>query len=577
MKYVQNQELSAFLGSHKYFQAGETKLDAINRIVATLADNEEHHQALKDIMLHDRFLFGGRIMAGVGSARRVTAFNCYVSRTIEDSMEGIGKSQLEALQTMRMGGGIGYDFSTIRPNKDLITSLDSLSSGPVGDENTHGIMDWYDAGCAWIRSAGHRRGAQMAVLRVDHPDIQYFVRSKKTPNRLRNFNISVGITDEFMEAVVNGEKQFPLKFNGKVYRWIDPCALWDEIMRTTWDYAEPGVIFLDTINRKNNLSYCETISTTNPCGEQPLPPFGACLLGSFNLPAYIERQTLGSLTFNLDQFKEDIPHIVRAMDNVIDNTFYPLVQQEQEALNKRRMGIGVTGLSTAADAKGYSYGSSLMLQWSEFIFKTLRDDVYTASINLAKEKGVFPLYDHDEYQSDSTFVASLPEEIRSELFQHGIRNSHLLSIAPTGTISLFAGNVSSGIEPAISLKERFITAPDGSFRTFHLEDYGFLKWGIEPTTSDDLTMEDHLAVFLLASKYVDSAVSKTCNVGPEVSFSEFKDVYIKAWMGGASGCTTYRHNPDSGRGSVFVTTPSPEESGASCTFDEHGQRTCGSD
>ena len=341
---------------------------------------------------------------------------------------------------MRMGGGIGYDFSTLRPKGDLIVKLQSRSSGPIS------FMEIFDAVCRCTSSSGHRRGAQMGVLRIDHPDIFDFVRAKQNETFLKGFNISIAVTDEFMECKRDG-KPFQLKFGGRVYREVDTNELWDAVMRSTWDWAEPGVLFIDTINRMNNLHYCETIAATNPCGEQPLPPFGACLLGSFNLVRYVSKDMHG-WRFDWDRLARDIAPVVRAMDNVVDRARYPLPQQEHEAKSKRRMGLGVTGLANAGEALGLPYGSKGFLDFTRRVLTLVRDESYRASARLAQEKGAFPLYSN-EYL-DSKFVRTLPEDIQGLIEFYGIRNSHLTSIAPTGTISLCADNISSGLEPVFS-------------------------------------------------------------------------------------------------------------------------------
>jgi len=324
----------------------------------------------------------------------------------------------EAAETMRRGGGIGYDFSTIRPRGDEIKSLQSKSSGPVS------FMGIFDAVCQTIASSGHRRGAQMGVLRVDHPDIREFVMAKRNSDKLTGFNVSVGITDKFMQALDTEDGAFDLTFEGKVYETIDAKELWDQIMKSTWDWAEPGVLFIDKIQDMNNLFYCEDIAATNPCGEQPLPPYGACLLGSFNLTKYIDTTNnhVGDIvkTFAFNELKKDIPIIVRAMDNVIDRTIYPLKAQSDEAKNKRRMGLGVTGLANAGELLGYPYGSPEFLRWAEKVFACIRDHTYKASALLAKEKGTFPMY-REEYLK-SNFIKTLPYNVRKLLKEHGIRN-----------------------------------------------------------------------------------------------------------------------------------------------------------
>jgi ribonucleoside-diphosphate reductase alpha chain len=427
---------------------------------------------------------------------------------------------------MRRGGGIGYDFSRLRPRGELIKSLDSKASGAVS------FMGIFDAVCQTIASSGHRRGAQMGVLRVDHPDIEQFITAKHDSTTLTGFNISVGITDEFMNYLDAG-KPFPLRFEGKVYKEVDPVALWDMIMRSTYDWAEPGVVFLDRMNEMNNLWYCETLEATNPCAEQPLPPYGACLLGSFNLTKYVDDRS-----FDWDQYKADIHTVVRAMDNVVDRTIYPLPEQKSEAENKRRMGLGVTGMANAGELLGYPYATPTFMEWAEKALKMLRDECYTASALLAQEKGAFPLYDKDKY-TQGRFFKTLPKKVRELIEEHGLRNSHLTSIAPTGTISLTADNVSSGIEPPYSLYyDRTIQQFDGH-QIERVEDYAYNQ-GVSGRTANEISADEHVDVLCLASRYVDSAVSKTCNVGDDVTYDEFKQLYYKAWKGGCKGITTFR-------------------------------------
>jgi ribonucleoside-diphosphate reductase alpha chain len=511
----------------KYRQKGESFNDKIKRIARALADDTDHQYSLEDILGTMRFLPAGRVQSSVGSNRITTAYNCFVSGTIEDSMHSIMEKASEAAETMRRGGGIGYDFSKIRPRGDRIKSLDSQSSGPIS------FMGIFDAVCQTIASSGHRRGAQMGVLRIDHPDIEEFVAAKRNSDKLTGFNISVGITDKFMEALLSdGNDDFQLHYEGIEYRTISANKLWDAIMESTWDWAEPGVLFIDRIKEMNNLFYCEEIAATNPCGEQPLPPYGACLLGSFNLTKYIVDDT-----FNFSQFKKDIPIVVQAMDNVIDRTIYPLKQQSDEAKNKRRMGLGVTGLANAGEMLGMPYASPEFLVWAEKIFACLRDNCYKASARLAGIKGAFPLYREEYLQSN--FIRTLPASVKKEIRENGIRNSHLISIAPTGTISLVADNVSGGIEPTFShAYERIIQTFDGP-KTENVEDYAYAR-GVKGRSANDISVQDHLAVLLLAQHYVDSACSKTCNVGDDTSYEDFKKVYINAWRGGAKGCTTFR-------------------------------------
>jgi len=498
-------------------------------MAGALNDTPEHQLELEDIFGNMRFLPAGRVQNAMGSKRITTAFNCFVSGIIDDNMKSIMKRAAEAAETMRKGGGIGYDFSRLRPRGDHINSLDSQSSGPVS------FMGIFDAVCQTIASSGHRRGAQMGVLRIDHPDILDFIRAKRNSDKLTGFNISVGITDAFMEALDN-DTDYELLFDGVVRGTLSAQMVWDEIMNSTWDWAEPGVLFIDRIQEMNNLWYCETIEATNPCGEQPLPPQGACLLGSFNLVKYLDESD-GNYTFNFTQFKKDIPHVVRAMDNIVDRTIYPLKEQSDEAKAKRRMGLGVTALANAGELLGYPYASKEFLNWSEKVFSCLRDNCYKASALLAKEKGAFPMY-RPEYLK-SNFIRTLPASVKKEIREHGIRNSHLTSIAPTGTISLVADNVTGGIEPVFShYYDRTIQTFEGP-RVERVEDYAYAR-GVEGRTSSDISVQDHLAVLLLSQHYVDSACSKTCNVGDDVSYEDFKQVYVDAWKGGAKGCTTFR-------------------------------------
>ena len=511
----------------KYRQDGESFDDKVKRIARALEDSIEHRWELEEILGNLRFLPAGRVQNAIGSRRITTAYNCFVSGTISDSMTSIMEKAGEAAETMRRGGGIGYDFSTIRPRGTLIKSLQSKSSGPVS------FMGIFDAVCQTIASSGHRRGAQLGCLRVDHPDVFEFIRAKRNSDKLTGFNVSVGITDKFMEALTQEDDSFDLVFEGQVHQTISARELWDEIMESTWDWAEPGVLFIDRINEMNNLFYCETIATTNPCGEQPLPPYGACLLGSFNLTKYVKEDN----AFDFKQFKSDIPHVVRAMDNVIDRTIYPLKAQSDEAKNKRRMGLGVTGLANAGEMLGYPYASPEFLTWAEKVFACLRDNAYRASAALAKEKGAFPLYREDYLKSN--FIRTLPASVKKEIREYGIRNSHLTSFAPTGTISLVADNVSGGIEPIFShYYDRTIQTFDGPI-VERVMDYAYSK-GVEGVKAGDLTVQQHLEILALASHYVDSAVSKTCNVGDEVTYEEFKDVYVNAWKMGCKGITTFR-------------------------------------
>jgi len=525
-KYGMTLPISDEIDTIKYRQTGEDFYSKVVRIADSLKDSADHFEDFKDTLRHLRFLPAGRVQNAMGAARQTTAFNCFVSGTIDDSMDSIMQRATEAAETMRRGGGIGYDFSNLRPRGDRIKSLDAKASGAVS------FMQIYDAVCQTIASSGHRRGAQMGVLRIDHPDIEQFITTKNNGTDLQGFNISVGVTDEFMECL-EAQRPFPLRYNGEVYTEVDPVALWDMIMRSTWDWAEPGVLFIDTINKMNNLHYCETICATNPCGEQPLPPYGACLLGSFNLTKYVSD---GS--FDNQQYTKDIAVVVRAMDNIIDRTVYPLIEQEREAKNKRRMGLGVTGLANAAEMLGMPYGSPEFMQWTENVLTTLRDYSYATSADLAEEKGSFPLYSEPKFMA-SEFVKTLPDWVKKRIQSKGIRNSHLTSIAPTGTISLTADNISSGIEPPFSLYyDRTIQQFDGH-QVQRVEDYAY-RHGVHGRTANEISAQEHLDVLALCSKYVDSAVSKTCNVGDSVTYDEFKTLYYEAWKKGCKGITTFR-------------------------------------
>lgn len=564
------------LHAMKYRGQGEDFREAMNRVAFGLKDSDKHYHELRQILLHQRFCPGGRIQGAIGSSKEVTAYNCFVSGSIGDSfVSGQGcimDRAKEAAATMRMGGGIGYDFSTLRPRGDLITKLQSQSSGPVS------FMHIFDAVCLATSSSGHRRGAQMGILRVDHPDVEEFVRAKQNDTHLTGFNISLAVTDEFMEAVI-AEKDFELRFNGRTYKTVSAAELWEKVMRSTWDFAEPGVVFIDTINRMNNLWYCEAIASTNPCSEQPLPPFGACLLGSFNLPKYLIHRTAPvdepQWGFDYEQLFDDVPAVVRGLDNVIDRTRYPLAEQKAEALSKRRMGIGVMGLANAIEACGFPYGSKEFLSMERDILYRLEVACYAASIDLAQEKGPFPLFDADRYLKGE-HIKSLPKDLQEGIKQHGIRNSHLTSIAPTGTISLCADNVSGGIEPVFAYKiQRQINAPEGPMLA-EVEDYGSAFLQVRGKLAADVTVSEHLAVLAAAQLHVDSAVSKTVNMTSAMPWQDFKDLYRQAWELGCKGCATF--NSDGKRGALLVAKDEgTNESAVSCLIadPQTGQRDCG--
>jgi ribonucleoside-diphosphate reductase alpha chain len=496
-----------------------------------------------------QFLPAGRILAGAGTARSVTLFNCFVMGTIPDDMGGIFAHLREAALTMQQGGGIGYDFSTLRPRGAPVKGVGADASGPLT------FMDVWDAMCRTIMSAGHRRGAMMATLRCDHPDIEAFIEAKQTPGRLRMFNLSVLVSDAFMIAV-REDAPWELSFGGTTYRVLRARELWDKMMRATYAYAEPGVIFIDRINRRNNLYYCETIQATNPCGEQPLPPYGACLLGSINLPMLVHDAFEPTARLDTAALGLLAQKAVRMMDNAIDLSRFPLPEQTAEAKAKRRIGLGVTGLADALIMCGQRYGSSGAVALTETWLAALRRAAYAASIDLAAEKGAFPLFDREKYLAGET-IGELDEDLRQGIARHGIRNALLTSIAPTGTISLFADNVSSGLEPVFSFKySRNILMPDGSRTQEEVTDYAYRLFrkahGDNAPLPDafvdaqSLSPGDHVVMQAAVQKYIDSSISKTINVPADLGFEAFKDVYLQAYELGCKGCTTYRPNEVTG-------------------------------
>ncbi len=495
------------------------------------------------------FLPAGRILAGAGTNRRVTLFNCFVMGTIPDDLDGIFTQLREAALTMQQGGGIGHDFSSLRPKGAPVKSIGADASGPVS------FMDVWDAMCRTIMSAGSRRGAMMGTLRCDHPDIEAFVAAKADPARLRMFNLSVLVTDAFMKAVED-DVDWDLVFEGCVYRTIRARDLWDRIMRSTYDYAEPGVVFIDRVNAENNLAYCETIQATNPCGEQPLPPYGACLLGSINLARLVGDAFGPSARLDVERLAEATASAVRFLDNVVDVSNFPLEPQATEARAKRRLGLGVTGLADALAMLGLVYGTDEAAAAAGDWMRTIQNAAYRASAELAAEKGAFPLFDRDQFLK-SPVTGRLDAEVRTLIAANGLRNSHLTSIAPTGTISLFADNVSSGIEPIFSLAyRRKVLMPDGSRREEEVSDYAYRLWrarfGEEAplpaafVTAQTLDPEAHLRMQAALQPFVDSSISKTINVPRDLSFEAFKDVYARAYALGLKGCTTYRPNEVTG-------------------------------
>ena len=573
------------LHKEKYRQANESFDDAMVRIASSLQDNRDHYHEFLDILLDMRFLPAGRVQSAMGADKSVTPFNCFVGGTIPDSFvtpdneyhSSIMARAGEAATTMRLGGGLGNDFSTLRPRGALISKINSSSSGPLK------FMQIFNAVGDATSSTGERRGAQMGVLRIDHPDILEFIQAKQNNDNLTRFNISVAVTDQFMDHLAN-KKSFPLSFNGEIYRYVDPEMLWEHLMVSTWDWAEPGVIYIDRINYWNNLYYCEKIAATNPCAEQSLPPYGACLLGSYNLVKYIEKDAHGKFYFDYGQFIVDIPVVTRAMDNIIDRCIFPLHDQKMEAKNKRRMGLGGTGLANAGEVLGLPYGSKEFLEFEDNVNRTLTHYTYLASSHLAKEKGSFPLFDAEKYLNGN-FVQTLDSDLQDHIRKHGIRNSHLISWAPTGTISMTADNVSSSLEPVYQWRqERPVELSSGKIN-MDFYDYGFREWGVrgKRAANSEVTVKEHLDVLVTAQKHTDSSISKTINTDGSIDWNDFKNVYLDAYHRSAKGCTTF--NKDGKRFSLFkneiesddIPHPSEQEKfyGQACTFDPAtGQRTC---
>ncbi len=530
----------------------ESVEDTWRRIARALAKGDDDPEAraseFYDALQDFKFLPAGRITAGAGTGRAVTMFNCFVMGTIPDDMGGIFDMLKEAALTMQQGGGIGYDFSTIRPKGADVKGVGADASGPIS------FMDVWDAMCRTIMSAGSRRGAMMAVMRCDHPDIQDFITAKRDPARLRMFNLSVLVTDDFMQAVKD-DGPWDLKFNDTVYHTLKARDLWNRIIQSTYDFAEPGVIFIDRINAMNNLSYCETIAATNPCGEQPLPPYGACLLGSVNLARLVNNPFEENARLDETALDDLVRTAVRMMDNVIDTSRFPLEAQAQEAQAKRRIGLGVTGLADALLMVGLRYGSDQAAQQTEDWMKQIARAAYLASVDLAKEKGAFPLFDADKYLASGT-MRMMDDDVRDAIRKHGIRNALLTSIAPTGTISLYAGNVSSGIEPVFAYAyTRKVLQNDGTRTEEEVVDYAVQLWREKfgdrelPdyfVNAQTLAPLDHVKMQAAAQKWVDSSISKTINCPEDISFADFQDVYMQAWDSGCKGCTTYRPNDVTG-------------------------------
>lgn len=552
------------------------------RIARSLAaaetrDQPQWEQRFLEALSDFRFLPGGRIYAGAGTRRRVTLFNCFVMGTIQDSMDGIFDALKEGALTMQQGGGVGYDFSTLRPSGITAKRGGTIASGPVP------FMHIWDAMCGTILSTGARRGAMMGTLRCDHPDIEQFIDAKTRAGALRNFNLSVLVTDAFIEAI-RQDADWPLVFPAgagelpgvesmerpwpghvrpqrcRVFRRIGARALWDRIMRATYACAEPGVIFIDRVQRANNLYYCETISATNPCGEIPLPPYGACDLGSVNLTRFVREPFSPGARLELDAIAALATTAVRMLDNVYEVSNFPLEKQREVAHVSRRLGLGITGLADALTMLGVKYDAPRAREIAEEAMRTICHAAYRASVALAREKGAFPLYRADEY-TKSEFVARLPADIVRDLRRYGIRNSHLTAIAPAGTISLLAGNVSSGLEPAYAADyRRSVRLADGTLKTLRVTDYacalfrqreGERDAGLPPAFMSAAEVDPHaqLAMQAALQPHVDNSISKTVSVPADYGFDRFADLYQRAYELGLKGCTTYR--PAAVRGAVL--------------------------
>jgi ribonucleoside-diphosphate reductase alpha chain len=574
--------------------------DTWSRVAAALAAVEHHDAAAWDTRFRaalDGFSFlpGGRILAGAGTTRQVTLFNCFVMDRIGDSLEAIFDALKEGALTMQAGGGVGYDFSTLRPRGTRAHNSGNIASGPVS------FMRIWDATCATVLSTGARRGAMMATLRCDHPDIEAFVAAKQDLHELRHFNCSVLVTDAFMEAVARNAA-WPLVFpaaqlaqavggagadtlmrtwpgsNGavacRVVRIVQARDLWHQIMRATYDYAEPGVLFIDRINAQNNLRYCEDISATNPCGEIPLPPYGACDLGSINLTRLVRQPFTDSATLDLQRLSALVPVAVRMLDNVVDASRFPVTAQAEQARRTRRVGLGFTGLADALAMLNLHYDSPPARQLAGNVMQIIRDEAYRASVGIARDKGTFPAFERDAYLA-APGVRTLPADVREGIARHGIRNSHLTAIAPAGTISLLAENVSSGIEPAYALRyRRRVLTADGSWTEFQLENHALRLWrrlrGDAPTpaalvTAPMLEPDAHLLMPAAVQPYVDSAISKTINVPETLPFTAFSAIYRRAYDLGLKGCTTFRPNPITG--SVLAAETMPEPAYHCCTIE----------
>ena len=586
------QTISDDVLKEKYLKGGETCAeDVYRRVAQALASVEAptdraRYEALFLDNLRAGAIGAGRIMSAAGTSIQATLINCFV-QPVGDCIQGmddagypgIYEALREAAETMRRGGGVGYDFSRIRPRGAEVKGTASMASGPCSYINV------FDQSCSTVESAGARRGAQMGVLRIDHPDVHEFITAKRTPGRWNNFNVSVGVSDAFMRAV-DDDQPWELVHTAKpgatllaqgavqradgmwVYQSMPARALWDTVMRSTYDFAEPGILFLDHINRDNNLAYCEDISATNPCGEQPLPPYGCCDLGPIILTRFVRHPfgMQGTAAFDFDAFARAVTTQVRALDNVLDVTFWPLPQQRAEAAAKRRIGVGFTGMGNALAMLCLRYDADSGRDMAVRIATCMRDAAYTASVALAQEKGRFPAFDADGYLASGTFASRLPVALQEAIRTHGIRNSHLLSIAPTGTVSLaFADNASNGIEPSFSwMYRRKKREADGSTSEYAVEDHAWRMYrelgGNVNQLPDyfvsalEMSASNHIAMMEAVQPLVDTAISKTVNVPVDFAYDDFKGLYQQAWRARLKGLATYR--PNAILGSVLhVDTP----------------------
>jgi len=587
------QPISLDVLHEKYLKGDESSIeDLYARVARALASVEkpelrEKYEGLFLQNLHAGAIGAGRIMSAAGTDIQATLINCFVQpvgdciQGVDDEgFPGIYEALREAAETMRRGGGVGYDFSRIRPKGARVKGTASMASGPCSYINV------FDQSCSTVESAGARRGAQMGVLRIDHPDVREFITAKRTPGRWNNFNVSVGVSDAFMQAVVN-DAQWELvhrampgenliaagahqRADGKwVYQSVPARELWDTVMKSAYDFAEPGILFLDNINTDNNLNYVETIAATNPCGEQPLPSYGCCDLGPVILPRFVRNAfgRGGEVGFDFEAFEQVVALQVRALDNVLDLTWWPLPQQNEESKSKRRIGVGFTGMGNTLTMLNLRYDSEAGRQMAARIAECMRNAAYRASIELAKEKGAFPLFDADGYLKAGSFASRLPEDIKKAIRKHGIRNSHLLSIAPTGTVSLaFADNASNGIEPAFSWTyTRKKREADGSRSEYQVQDHAWRLWqelGGDPeqlpegfVNALEMKAADHIGMMQAVQPFVDTAISKTVNVPADYPYEDFKDLYLQAWNARLKGLATYR--PNNILGSVLEVTPAP--------------------